>query len=127
MRAQEIKMLRDYGLTPAQIQRLTKCIKGVNITVGVGVTIQSLQLTGTAKYLLGVRTADAAATANTFTLKLNNETIFDTASQLLTDVFGAVRDEYVECFRKLNGQDTIQVEYNSGAGATSNFMLFYLT
>ena len=127
MRAAEIKMLRDYGYTPAQIQRLTKSVKGAVIAVGVGITEVSIQLTGTAKFLLGLRTAEITSAGITYTLKLNNETILDTVSESLTNAFSAVRDEYIEVFRKLNGQDVLTITFNSAGAVTCNPMIFYLS
>lgn len=127
MRASEIKMLTDMGVKPGMIQKLTKAIKGTNVSVGVGTTVASLQLTGTAKYFLGIRTAEATSAGITYTLKLNNETIYDSSSESLTNCFSAVREEYVETFRKLNGQDVIEITFTAAGAVTCNVMVFYLT
>jgi hypothetical protein len=127
MRASEINMLLKMGLSEAQIRKLKKSIKGQSFTVGTGTTTGSLQLSGVASHLLGFRAFDVNNAGVQIDFLLNQELIYSGVHETLLDtVLGAVAEEYIETYRKLNKQDVFNFVFNSTAGTTLQIQIFYL-
>jgi hypothetical protein len=131
----EAQALRDMGLTPMQVARLKKAVKGFSIAVTVGGSnTASIPLPGTAKYLLGIRTYNKTAGTvnfNTQDVVLNNEKIIDTTSLGFTDATlssNSNSEGYMELFRVLTGKDTLQIQVTTAAGGADQiyYSVYYL-
>jgi hypothetical protein len=138
MTHQENQNLRDMGLTPVQIARTKKALKGFSINSTSGTTVtQSIPLPGTAKYLLGIKTFNKTANSaapltqlNSFDLILNNEKIIDNINCGFTETFfggNGDNEGYVEVFRVLTGKDVLNINLTAAAGGADqvNFIVFY--
>lgn len=135
MTHQEAQALKDMGLTPMQVARLKKSIKGFSIVTTVGgANTATIPLPGTAKYLLGIRTYNRTAGTvqfNTQDIILNNEKIFDTISLGFTDATlssNSNSEGYLEIYRVLTGKDVLQIQVNTVAGGqdTIYYSVYYL-
>lgn len=113
------------GMTDAQMKNFNiaqKRTKGFLFAAGVGVTTpQGIQLTGTAKFLLGINVLDDSGDiTNQLSLSINNDTIIEATSwvqlsNLTNGVgFGSSFDkEFVEYPRPLQGNDSINIAYQA--------------
>ena len=114
--------------TVAQVQDLIKQqrrLKGYTFNVPNGQSQQNLQLSGTARILLGIQLIPIAPGTDTFiqgfqnisevSFKVNNEIIIESLSpQFLTNYSND--EEYCEIPRPLSGADQITISFtNSGA------------
>lgn len=134
MTHQENQALRDIGLTPVQIGRGKKALKGFQIVSSAGTTVTaSIPLPGTAKYLLGIKTFNlttAKVSGNSFDVILNNEKIIDNINCGFTETtYGANgnNEGYLEIIRVLTGKDTLNINLSAtaGNGDTVNFIIYY--
>jgi hypothetical protein len=135
MTHQEAAALQNMGLTPREIARLKKAIKGFYIvcTVQPG-NIASISLPGTAKYLMGIKTVNrttASANLSAFDVVLNNEKIIDQMNCAFSETtYGgtSTSDGYVDCWRVLTGKDVLNITVNTSAGGadTIYFAAYYL-
>jgi hypothetical protein len=133
MTHQENQILKDIGLTPVQIARTKKALKGFSIVTSNGTTVTaSIPLPGTAKYLLGIKTINtttAKAIANNFDAVLNNEKVVDNINCGFTEAtYGGNgnNEGYLETFRTLTGKDVLNVAVTAtGAGADTIFFIVY--
>lgn len=138
MTHQENQNLRDIGLTPVQISRLKKALKGFSIASTSATTVtQSIPLPGTAKYLLGIKTFNKSVTSatpltalNSFDVILNNEKILDQVNCAFTETYyggNGNNEGYLETFRVLTGKDVLNINLSAQAsgGDTVNFIVYY--
>jgi len=105
-----------------------KKAKGVYFAVKVGTNTIQIQLSGSAKMLLGFTLdADKAGFGTTyFTLKVNNEIILDevAARDYLNSRLSG-RD-FFEYIRQLTGSDNIKIEYTTGEADDIRFTFYYI-
>lgn len=132
MTHQESAALKDLGLTPVQVARLKKALKGFSIISTNGTTVsQSIPLPGTAKYLLGIKTVNtttASAIKNTFDVVLNNEKIIDNINCGFTEAtYGANgnNEGYLETTRVLTGKDVLNINLTTTTGADTIYFIVY--
>jgi hypothetical protein len=129
MRISEINALKAMGYDERFIRSCVKSVKGQIFAVPAsGGLLQAFQLPGTSKILLGFRIQNSNAASVRFSVLMNQERIYDSVEVLMLDVSTAsIREEYIETFRHLKGQDVINVEFSNAAGATEiNLIAFYL-
>ena len=127
------------GLSIEQIRTLVKKqnrIKGYNFSVTTGTTNFNLQLSGTARILLGLSlvprtiTADIGTTGFTqitgVTLKVNNEIVIENLDpNFLSNFFN--NDEYYYLPRPLSGTDEITLTFtNPGATEQASLAIYYI-
>ena len=110
-------------------------IKGYAFSVTTGTTNFNLQLSGTARILLGLALIPRTVVGNpiggfqtigTFTLKVNNEIVIENVDpNFLTNFF--MNDEYYYIPRPLSGTDEITVTFtNPGATELANLVIYYI-
>ncbi len=127
------------GLSIEQIRTLVKKqnrIKGYNFSVVTGTNNFNLQLSGTARILLGLSlvprtiTADIGTTGFTqitgVTLKVNNEIVIENLDpNFLSNFFN--NDEYYYLPRPLSGTDEITLTFtNAGATEQASLAIYYI-
>lgn len=127
------------GMSIEQIRTLIKKqnrIKGYNFSVTTGTSNFNLQLSGTARILLGLalvpRTVNAAIGTDGFTqitgvtLKVNNEIIIENVDpNFLSNFFQ--QDEYYYLPRPLSGTDEITLTFtNPGATEQASLAIYYI-
>jgi hypothetical protein len=127
------------GLSIEQIRTLVKKqnrIKGYNFSVVTGTNNFNLQLSGTARILLGLSlvprtiTADIGTTGFTqitgVTLKVNNEIVIENLDpNFLSNFFN--NDEYYYLPRPLSGTDEITLTFtNPGATEQASLAIYYI-
>lgn len=127
------------GMSIDQIRTLIKKqnrIKGYNFSVVTGTNNFNLQLSGTARILLGLalvpRTLTASIGNNGFinitgvTLKVNNEIVIENLDpNFLTNFFN--NDEYYYLPRPLSGTDEITLTFtNPGATEQASLAIYYI-
>ena len=125
--------------TVAQVQDLIKQqrrLKGYTFNVPNGQSQQNLQLSGTARILLGIQLIPIAPGTDTFiqgfqnisevSFKVNNEIIIESLSpQFLTNYSND--EEYCEIPRPLSGTDQITISFtNSGATEKCAIAVYYI-
>jgi hypothetical protein len=111
-------------------------IKGYTFNVPNGQSQQNLQLSGTARVLLGIQLIPIEAGTDTYiqgfqriteiSFKVNNEIIIESLSpQFLTNY--ANDEEYCDIPRPLSGTDQITISFtNSGATETCAIAVYYI-
>lgn len=127
------------GMSIEQIRTLIKKqnrIKGYNFSVVTGTNNFNLQLSGTARILLGLSlvprtiTADIGTTGFTqitgVTLKVNNEIVIENLDpNFLSNFFN--NDEYYYLPRPLSGTDEITLTFtNPGATEQASLAIYYI-
>jgi len=127
------------GMSIEQIRTLIKKqnrIKGYNFSVTTGTTNFNLQLSGTARILLGLALVPRTATASIgnegfinitgVTLKVNNEIVIENLDpNFLTNFFN--NDEYYYLPRPLSGTDEITLTFtNPGATEQASLAIYYI-
>jgi len=127
------------GMTIEQIRTLIKKqnrIKGYNFSVATGTTNYNLQLSGTARIMLGLSLIprDPGTTVATrgfqhitgVTFKVNNEIIIENLDpNFLGNFFNT--DEYYYLPRPLSGTDEITISYtNPGATENVSLAIYYI-
>lgn len=127
------------GMSIEQIRTLIKKqnrIKGYNFSVTTGTSNYNLQLSGTARILLGLalvpRTVNAAIGTDGFTqitgvtLKVNNEIVIENLDpNFLGNFF--MQDEYYYLPRPLSGTDEITLTFtNPGATEQASLAIYYI-
>jgi hypothetical protein len=127
------------GMSIDQIRTLIKKqnrIKGYNFSVVTGTNNFNLQLSGTARILLGLalvpRTITAQIGSDGFTqitgvtLKVNNEIVIENLDpNFLTNFFN--NDEYYYLPRPLSGTDEITLTFtNPGATEQASLAIYYI-
>lgn len=127
------------GLSIEQIRTLVKKqnrIKGYNFTAATGTTSFNLQLSGTARILLGLslvpRLAGTQVATTGFqditgvTFKVNNEIIIESVDpNFLGNFFNT--DEYYYIPRPLSGTDEITISFtNPGAAEIVSLAIYYI-
>jgi hypothetical protein len=107
--------------------------KGFVINSAVGAIITDINLSGTAKMMLGLRIIDnftvigaAMNPAITMKLMINNEVIFENVPVQNYENLRAIINEYFECYRVLNGKDNIQLTINDVAAHIYNVAFYYI-
>lgn len=127
------------GMSIEQIRTLIKKqnrIKGYNFSVVTGTNNFNLQLSGTARILLGLALVPRTATASIgnegftqitgVTLKVNNEIVIENLDpNFLTNFFN--NDEYYYLPRPLSGTDEITITFtNPGATEQTSLAIYYI-
>lgn len=127
------------GMSIEQIRTLIKKqnrIKGYGFSVTTGTTNFNLQLSGTARILLGLalvpRAVGAPIGSDGFqnitgvTLKVNNEIVIENLDpNFLSNFF--MNDEYYYLPRPLSGTDEITITFtNPGATELANLAIYYI-
>lgn len=127
------------GMSIEQIRTLIKKqnrIKGYNFSVTTGTTNFNLQLSGTARILLGLALVPRTLTASIgndgfinitgVTLKVNNEIVIENLDpNFLTNFFN--NDEYYYLPRPLSGTDEITLTFtNPGATEQASLAIYYI-
>lgn len=127
------------GLSIDQIRTIVKKqnrIKGYAYSVTTGTTNFNIQLSGTARILMGLclvprNPGNPIATEGfqritSVTLKVNNEIVIETVDpNFLTNFFNT--DEYYYLPRPLSGTDEITITFtNPGATELANLVIYYI-
>lgn len=126
------------GMSIEQIRTLVKKqnrIKGYSFSVTTGTTNFNLQLSGTARILLGLSLVPRTIVGNpvggfqsvaTVTLKVNNEIVIENLDpNFLTNFFN--NDEYYYLPRPLSGTDEITITFtNPGATELTSLAIYYI-
>ena len=127
------------GMSIDQIRTLIKKqnrIKGYNFSVVTGTNNFNLQLSGTARILLGLALVPRTLTASIgnegftqitgVTLKVNNEIVIENLDpNFLTNFFN--NDEYYYLPRPLSGTDEITLTFtNPGATEQASLAIYYI-
>lgn len=127
------------GMSIEQIRTLIKKqnrIKGYNFSVTTGTNNFNLQLSGTARILLGLALVPRTLTASIgnegftqitgVTLKVNNEIVIENLDpNFLTNFFN--NDEYYYLPRPLSGTDEITLTFtNPGATEQASLAIYYI-
>lgn len=127
------------GMTIDQIRSLVKKqnrIKGYNFTAATGTTSFNLQLSGTARILLGLSLIPRLAGTNVattgfqsisgVTFKVNNEIIIENLDpNFLGNFFNT--DEYYYLPRPLSGTDEISIQFtNPAAAEVVSLAIYYI-
>ncbi len=123
-----IKEVRDFLNT-------AKYVKGLTVDIATGDnTINNIKLTGTAKFLLGIKfyiTQKGEETNwnfSTFRWIQNNEVIIDDVPLVLyTSIpsFTIYCEEFYTLFRPLSGSDTFKLEVNNPNDAFKLYAVLY--
>jgi hypothetical protein len=126
------------GLSIDQIRTLIKKqirMKGFSFNVATGQTTQNIQLSGTARILMGIVFVPRDATGvpvtgfnqiNSVSFKVNNEIIIENADpNFLTTLL--MQDEYYYLPRPLSGTDEITISFtNFGFVEVCNVLFYYI-
>lgn len=124
------------GLTIDQIRTQVKKqnrIKGYNFSVTTGTTNFNIQLSGTARILLGLVLmnrslvpANGFVSIATISLKVNNEIVIENVDPNFLTQF-LMNDEYYYLPRPLSGTDEITITFtNPGATENCNIAFYYI-
>lgn len=124
-----LEQVRDY------IKKQRR-IKGYSFNVTSGQTQQNLQLSGTARQLLGILLIPVNAGTDTFiqgfqeitefSFKVNNEIIIESLNPSFATNY-ANDDEFLCIPRPLSGTDQITISFNNpGATETCGIALYYI-
>lgn len=124
----------DTGVTFQDYQNFTrkqKRGKAFQFTTAVGRISVPINLSGTARFLLGVRSDFNATTASgqehRFTLTINNEIIFEDVHQsYLNSRQSGFAQEYVKFPRMLTGNDEIVLVVNSTVSETQTMYFSFV-
>jgi len=113
-------------------------VKGFTIALGAGANPNAgnIQLGGQARFLYGIALyggnvgSAAYPQADTFSMTINNEVIFDTVScysiSPLTNPRG-IQDMYFPIPRPLSGSDTVQLSVTAVGALAATYWVFYLS
>jgi hypothetical protein len=111
-------------------------VKGYNITVPTGTTSFNLQLSGTARILLGIELGSFITGTDSYirgfqrvtlcSFKVNNEIILDSVHPNFITNYGN-DNEMMQLPRPLSGTDDITIEFtNPGATEVANIAIYYI-
>jgi hypothetical protein len=111
-------------------------VKGYNLTVPTGTTSFNLQLSGTARILLGIELGSFITASDSYirgfqrvtlcSFKVNNEIILDTVHPNFITNYGN-DNEMMQLPRPLSGTDEITIEFtNPGAAEVANVAIYYI-
>jgi len=111
-------------------------VKGYNLTVPTGTTSFNLQLSGTARILLGIELGSFITGTDSYvrgfqritlvSFKVNNEIILDTLHPNFVTNYGN-DGEMMQLPRPLSGTDEITIEFtNPGATEVANVAMYYI-
>ena len=111
-------------------------VKGYNLTVPTGTTSFNLQLSGTAKILLGIELGAFATGTDAYirgfqrvtnvSFKVNNEIILDSLHPNFVTNYGN-DSEMLQLPRPLSGTDEITIEFtNPGATEVASVAVYYI-
>jgi hypothetical protein len=122
--------------TGSGIQAIRKLIKeqpraqGFTFTAGAGVAtqVQSIQLPGDARILLGLIFTTFAVTSDTFDFSINNNLIIKNGSCQLFAMNNSqsTTEQYFPYAQPLTGVDLIQITINSAAGQAGVVQLHFI-
>ena len=111
-------------------------VKGYSLTIPTGTTSYNLQLSGTARILLGIELGAFATGTDSYvrgfqrvtsvSFKVNNEIILDTLHPNFVTNYGN-DSEYLDLPRPLSGTDDITIEFtNPLATEVASIALYYI-
>jgi hypothetical protein len=111
-------------------------VKGYNLTVPTGTTSFNLQLSGTARILLGIELGSFITGTDSYvrgfqrvtlcSFKVNNEIILDSVHPNFITNYGN-DSEFMQLPRPLSGTDEITIEFtNPGASEVANVAIYYI-
>ena len=111
-------------------------VKGYNLTVPTGTTSFNLQLSGTARILLGIELGSFITATDSYvrgfqritlcSFKVNNEIILDSVHPNFITNYGN-DSEMMQLPRPLSGTDEIKIEFtNPGASEVANIAIYYI-
>jgi hypothetical protein len=111
-------------------------VKGYNLTVPTGTTSFNLQLSGTARILLGLELGSFITGTDSYvrgfqrvtlcSFKVNNEIILDSVHPNFLTNYGN-DNEMMQLPRPLSGTDEITIEFtNPGASEVANIAIYYI-
>jgi hypothetical protein len=111
-------------------------VKGYNLTVPTGTTSFNLQLSGTARILLGLELGSFITGTDSYvrgfqrvtlcSFKVNNEIILDSVHPNFLTNYGN-DSEFMSLPRPLSGTDEITIEFtNPGASEVANIAIYYI-
>ena len=111
-------------------------VKGYNLTVPTGTTSFNLQLSGTARILLGIELGSFITATDSYirgfqrvtlcSFKVNNEIILDSVHPNFITNYGN-DSEMMQLPRPLSGTDEITIEFtNPGASEVANVAIYYI-
>jgi hypothetical protein len=111
-------------------------VKGYNLTIPTGTTSFNLQLSGTARILLGLELGSFITGTDSYvrgfqrvtlcSFKVNNEIILDSIHPNFLTNYGN-DSEFMSLPRPLSGTDEITIEFtNPGASEVANIAIYYI-
>jgi hypothetical protein len=111
-------------------------VKGYNLTVPTGTTSFNLQLSGTARILLGIELGSFITATDSYirgfqrvtlcSFKVNNEIILESVHPNFITNYGN-DSEMMQLPRPLSGTDEITIEFtNPGASEVANVAIYYI-
>lgn len=111
-------------------------VKGYQLAIPTGTTSFNLQISGTARVLLGIELGSFIAGSDSyvrgfqrvtsFSFKVNNEIIVDQLQPNFATNYGN-DSEFLEIPRPLSGTDEITIEFtNPGAVETASLAIYYI-
>jgi hypothetical protein len=111
-------------------------VKGYNLTVPTGTTSFNLQLSGTARILLGIELGSFITASDSYirgfqrvtlcSFKVNNEIILESVHPNFITNYGN-DSEMMQLPRPLSGTDEITIEFtNPGASEVANVAIYYI-
>lgn len=111
-------------------------VKGYNLTVPTGTTSFNLQLSGTARILLGIELGSFITASDSYirgfqrvtlcSFKVNNEIILESVHPNFITNYGNDA-EMMQLPRPLSGTDEITIEFtNPGASEVANIAIYYI-
>lgn len=112
------------------IKRQKRC-KGFEFSIPTGSSSFDLQLSGTARLLLGFLLlppdfSDPTGTVDTMTFNVNNEIVIDQVKPFLFTNY-SMDDEYYFIPRPLSGTDELKLNFqNSAAAQTWQMVVYYI-
>lgn len=112
----------------AMIKKQKRC-KGFQFSIATGSNTFDIQLSGTARLLLGFLLlppdfSDPTATPDSMTLTVNNEIVIDQVKPFLFSNY-SMDDEYYFIPRPLSGTDEIKINFQNSAAAQTWWMVVY--
>jgi hypothetical protein len=111
-------------------------VKGYNLTIPTGTTSFNLQLSGTARILLGIELGSFITASDSYirgfqrvtlcSFKVNNEIIVESVHPNFITNYGN-DSEMMQLPRPLSGTDEITIEFtNPGASEIANVAIYYI-
>lgn len=112
----------------AMIKKQKRC-KGFQFSIATGSNTSDIQLSGTARLLLGFLLlppdfSDPSGTPDSMTLTVNNEIVIDQVKPFLFSNY-SMDDEYYFIPRPLSGTDEIKINFQNSAAAQTWWMVVY--